>query len=80
MFSALVQYAGAQEAEPGRLANIEDTMLTLNRVSVGTPLGAVEALDYIVYFLIASCQAYNNDYNEDENGEGMEELRLSQML
>ena len=55
-------------------------MLALIQVSVGPPSGAVEALDYLVYFLIASCQGYNNDYDEDENGEGMEELRLSQML
>ena len=79
LYSALVQYAGAQEEEPGWSENIKDTMLALNQVSVGPPFGAVEALDYIVYFLIALCQGYNNDYNEDENGEGMEELRLSQM-
>ena len=59
--------------------NIEETMLALNQVSAGPPLSAVKALDYLVYFLIASCQGYNNDYDEDENGEDMEELHLSQM-
>ena len=79
LYSALVQYAAAQEAEPGWLANTEDTMLALKQVSVEPPSGAVRALDYIVYFLIASEQGYNNNYSEDEKGEGMETLRLSQM-
>ena len=54
-------------------------MLALNQVSVRPPSGTVKALDYIVYFLIAAEQGYNNDYDEDENGEEMETLLLSEM-
>ena len=79
LYSAFVQFAGAQEAETEWSTNTKDTMLALKQVSAGPPLGPVEVLDYLVYFLLASEQGYNNDYDNDDNREEMETLRLSQM-
>ena len=48
--------ARAQEAEPGWSAHTEDALLTLRQVSGGgAPTGPVEALDYPICFLLASC-------------------------
>ena len=79
LYSALVQYAGAQEAEPGWSAHTKGALLTLRQVSAGSPTGPIEALDYLIYFLLASCQGHNNDYDDDDNREEMETLLLSKM-
>ena len=77
LYSAFVQYAGPQEVEPGWSAHTKDAMLTLQQVSAGPPTGSVQALDYLIYFLLASCQGHNHDYDEDDNEDAMETLLFS---
>ena len=67
--------------KPGWSANPKDALLTLRQVSGGggEPPGPVRALDYLIYFLLASCQGHNNDCDEDDNKEAMETLLLSKI-
>ena len=79
LYSALVQYAGAQEREPGWSANLDDVLLTLRKISGGIPTGSVRALDYLTYFLLASCQGHNNDDHDGDDDEAMETLLVAEM-
>ena len=79
LYSALVQYAGAQEREPGWSANLDDVFLTLRQLSGGIPTGSVRALDYLTYFLLASRQGRNNDDHDGDDDESMETLLWSEL-